>query len=99
VVWRAVVLNLLNPKLTLFFVAFLPQFVGAEHSQPLLEMLLLGAVFMWLSFVVFALYGGLAHSLRGWLLRSKRLQALLQRGFSLGFVYLGVHLAQANLET
>jgi threonine/homoserine/homoserine lactone efflux protein len=98
VVWRAVVLNLLNPKLSLFFVAFLPQFVGTEQTQPLLEMLLLGAVFMWLSFAVFALYGGLAHSLRSWLLRSKRVQILLQRGFSLGFVCLGFRLAQANLE-
>jgi threonine/homoserine/homoserine lactone efflux protein len=98
VIWKAVLLNLLNPKLTLFFVAFLPQFVGTTPTHPLLEMLGLGAVFMWLSFVMFLVYGVLAHRLRGWLLRSKPLQRALQRGFALSFAYLGFRLAQANLE-
>jgi len=54
----AVLVNLLNPKLTIFFFAFLPQFVPAGAGQPVLRMLALSAVFMVMTFVVFALYGG-----------------------------------------
>jgi len=58
IVASAVLVNLLNPKLTIFFFAFLPQFVPAGAGQPVLRMLALSAVFMVMTFVVFALYGG-----------------------------------------
>src|SRR5688572_19061033 len=64
IVVRAILLNVLNPKLTIFFLAFLPQFVDPAASSPLGELLLLSAVFMAMTFVVFVAYGMLAHAFR-----------------------------------
>ena len=63
VIWSAVLLNVLNPKLTIFFIAFLPQFVSGS-ADPLPRMLLLSLVFMLVTFAVFALYGWVAAGLR-----------------------------------
>jgi threonine/homoserine/homoserine lactone efflux protein len=64
IVVKAILLNLLNPKLTIFFLAFLPQFVEAGTASPLARMLLLSGVFMAMTFVVFVIYGLLAHAFR-----------------------------------
>ncbi|MFC6343033.1 LysE family translocator, partial [Nocardioides hankookensis] len=64
VIVSGVTLNLLNPKLTIFFFAFLPQFVPAGSPHQLARMLLLSAVFMAMTFVVFAAYGAGAAALR-----------------------------------
>ena len=61
---EAVLLNLLNPKLSIFFLAFLPQFVTATEPQPLMRMLELSAVFMLLTFAVFVGYGLFAAAIR-----------------------------------
>ncbi len=53
----AILINILNPKLSIFFLAFLPQFVSPTETEPLAEMLLLSAVFMLMTFVVFVGYG------------------------------------------
>src|ERR1041385_1033910 len=53
----AILINILNPKLSIFFLACLPQFVSAEESNPLSRMLELSAVFMLMTFVVFVGYG------------------------------------------
>src|SRR5882724_10424023 len=58
---KAFLLNILNPKLTIFFLAFLPQFVDTNASQPLVQLLVLSAVFMAMTFVVFVVYGFIAH--------------------------------------
>jgi len=58
--------NLLNPKPSIFFVAFLPQFVGVDAESPLLDISAPGLAFMGLTFAVFAIYGAVA----GWLRRS-----------------------------
>src|SRR5437868_15404639 len=60
----AILINILNPKLSIFFLAFLPQFISADEAHPLSQMLLLSAVFMLMTFVVFALYGLFAASIR-----------------------------------
>ena len=60
IIAKAVAINLLNPKLTIFFLAFLPLFVSKNSSSPTLEMVMLSAVFMAITFIVFALYGMLA---------------------------------------
>ena len=93
IVRRAVLLNLLNPKLTLFFFAFLPLSLSPEAASPLVQMLLLSFVFMGLTLVVFALYGLLASSVRHYALRSPHILLWVKRAFAASFAFLGVRLA------
>jgi len=90
---KAFLLNILNPKLTLFFLAFLPQFVDPAAGGALVQLLVLGAVFMGITFVVFAIYGFVAHSFRRRVVESARVQAWLRRGFAAAFAGLGARLA------
>ncbi len=90
---KAFLLNILNPKLTLFFLAFLPQFVKADALSPLAQLLLLSGVFMVMTLVVFLVYGFLAHAFRKVVIESPRIQAWLRRGFAAAFVGLGANLA------
>lgn len=94
VVWRAIVLNLLNPKLTLFFLAFLPAFIGdaGSASGQLLE---LSAVFMGMTFVVFAAYALVAGSARS-LLSGPRTMRWMKRSFAIVFAGLAADLALAR---
>ena len=93
IVAKAFLLNILNPKLTIFFLAFLPQFVAPDASQPLLNLLILSAVFMAMTFVVFVVYGLVAHAFRRFVSESALVQNWLRLGFSAGFAGLGVKLA------
>ncbi|MGW6928556.1 LysE family translocator [Lentzea sp. NPDC054927] len=88
VVVSAVLINLLNPKLTIFFVAFLPQFATGFG-----QMLQLSAVFMALTFVVFAVYGVFAASMRDRVLARPRVMVWLRRFFAASFAALGAKLA------
>ncbi|SBT88356.1 Threonine/homoserine/homoserine lactone efflux protein [Streptomyces sp. DI166] len=90
---RGVLINLLNPKLTMFFFAFLPQFVDPANSGAVPRMLLLSAVFMLATFLVFALYGILAASVRDRVTSRPRVMAWLRRTFAGSFVALGAKLA------
>jgi threonine/homoserine/homoserine lactone efflux protein len=92
-VTRALLLNILNPKLTIFFLAFLPQFIARDTSTPLLQLLTLSGVFMAMTFVVFVVYGLLAHAFRTMVLESPRVQTWLRRSFAATFAGLGVNLA------
>lgn len=93
---KAFLLNILNPKLSIFFLAFLPQFVAPAAPSPLLQLLLLSAVFMAMTFAVFVIYGLLANAFRQAVINSSRVQAWLRRGFSAAFAGLGVNLAFAE---
>lgn len=93
---KAFLLNILNPKLTIFFLAFLPQFVSPETTSPLGDMLVLSAVFMLMTFVVFVIYGLLAHGFRHSVIESHRVQTWLRRGFALTFAGLGIQLASSS---
>lgn len=93
---KAFLLNILNPKLTIFFLAFLPQFVSPETTSPLSDMLVLSAVFMLMTFVVFVIYGLLAHGFRHSVIESHRVQTWLRRGFALTFAGLGIQLASSS---
>jgi len=93
---RGVLINLLNPKLTIFFFAFLPQFVSVDTAAALPRMLLLSGVFMLATFVVFAGYGVLAASVRRQVISRPRVTAWLRRGFAGSFVLLGAKLAMAD---
>jgi threonine/homoserine/homoserine lactone efflux protein len=90
---RAILLNLLNPKLTIFFLAFLPQFVSPNAASPLAQMLVLSGVFMAMTFAVFAAYGLLAHAFRRFVVNSKRVQDWMRRSFAAAFAGLGINLA------
>ncbi|MDD5335938.1 MAG: LysE family translocator [Rhodoferax sp.] len=90
---KAFLLNILNPKLTIFFLAFLPQFVQPGSTEPLFQLLLLSATFMVMTFVVFVLYGSLAHLFRKAVIESPRVQSWLRRGFAATFAGLGASLA------
>jgi threonine/homoserine/homoserine lactone efflux protein len=90
---KAILLNLLNPKLTIFFLAFLPQFVDQSASSPLAQLLLLSGVFMAMTLAVFVVYGLLAHTFRRAVIESPRVQSWLRRGFAITFAGLGAQLA------
>ncbi len=92
-VLKAILLNTLNPKLTIFFLAFLPQFVNAKAANPLAQLLILSATFMLMTFVVFVVYGVLAHAFRQVVIESPRVQGWLRRGFAATFAGLGANLA------
>lgn len=90
---RAMLLNLLNPKLTIFFLAFLPQFISPASSSPLSQLLLLSSVFMAMTFAVFIVYGLLAHSFKNAVIESRTVQNWLRKGFAATFAALGLNLA------
>ena len=90
---KAFLLNILNPKLSIFFLAFLPQFVAPNAREPLLQLLTLSGVFMAMTFVVFVIYGLLANAFSTAVIDSPRVQAWLRRSFSAAFAGLGVNLA------
>ena len=93
VVWSAILLNILNPKLTIFFFAFLPQFVPADEPGALAHMVLLSSVFMAMTFVVFGLYGALAAAVRSQVVSRPRVVLWMRRTFAGAFVALGAKLA------
>lgn len=91
VITSAILLNLLNPKLTIFFFAFLPQFVPAHGGVA--RLLVLSGVFMVMTFVVFAGYGVLAARLRLTVLTRPRVLRRMRQAFAVSFVALGAKLA------
>lgn len=93
VIVSAVLINILNPKLSIFFLAFLPQFVSAHEPDPLARMLALSGVFMLLTFVVFVGYGLFAASIRSHVISRPRVLAWMRRVFAGAFVALGAKLA------
>lgn len=95
-VTKAFLLNILNPKLSIFFLAFLPQFVTPDAPSPLQQMLVLSAVFMAMTFVVFVVYGALANAFRTAVIESPRVQVWLRRAFAGVFASLGVNLALSD---
>ena len=96
VILTAVLINLLNPKLTLFFFAFLPQFVNVRDSNPLTHMVLLSLVFMAMTLVVFIAYGLLAGLAREHIVSRPRVMTWLRRTFAASFVGLAARLALAR---
>jgi threonine/homoserine/homoserine lactone efflux protein len=93
VIVSGVLINILNPKLTIFFFAFLPQFVDAGEGSSLLHMLQLSAVFMLVTFVVFAIYGLFAAAVRQYVVSRPRVMMWMRRVFAGSFVALGARLA------
>jgi threonine/homoserine/homoserine lactone efflux protein len=89
-------INILNPKLSIFFLAFLPQFIAADETYPLARMLELSATFMAMTFLIFAVYGLFAGAVRDRVVTRPRVMAWLRRAFAGGFALLGAKLALAE---
>lgn len=96
VIVSAVLVNILNPKLSIFFLAFLPQFVSATEPHPLPRMLELSAVFMLLTFAAFVGYGIFAASIRNHVISRPRVLLWMRRTFAGAFAALGAKLAFAD---
>jgi threonine/homoserine/homoserine lactone efflux protein len=96
VIVEAILMNILNPKLSIFFLAFLPQFVSTSDQHPLSRMVELSAVFMLLTFVVFGGYGLGAASIRNHVISRPRVLTWMRRTFAAAFVALGAKLAVAD---
>src|SRR5947207_8167575 len=96
VIVTAILINILNPKLSIFFLAFLPQFIAADEAHPLARMLELSGAFMAMTFVVFAVYGLFAASVRDRVITRPKVMAWLRRSFAAGFAALGARLALAE---
>jgi threonine/homoserine/homoserine lactone efflux protein len=82
IIVKAVAINLLNPKLTIFFFAFLPLFIASNSSSPTIQMIILSAVFMGITLIVFALYGILASGISAYLANSSKAVKRVQQTFA-----------------
>jgi len=91
--WTGFVINILNPKISIFFLAFLPQFISAEAGNVLGEILLLGGIFVGLTFVVFVGYGQIAGVVRDRVLASRTAMDWIRRLTAGAFAAMGARLA------
>lgn len=89
-------LNVLNPKLSLFFLAFLPQFVSAETANPTAHLIALAGVFMAMTFVVFIAYGAFAAAARDYVIQRPNVMQWIKRSFAGAFGFLGARLALSD---
>ncbi|MEO0485420.1 MAG: LysE family translocator [Pseudomonadota bacterium] len=90
---RGALINILNPKLSIFFLALLPPFLSGNPATATLEMAALGGVFMAMTFSVFVLYGAFAARVREAILGSERVLRWLNRSFAAVFALLAGRLA------
>ncbi|HKS46397.1 MAG TPA: LysE family translocator [Amycolatopsis sp.] len=96
VIVSGILVNILNPKLTIFFFAFLPQFVSPQEPNAFLKMIELSVVFMLLTFVVFVCYGKFAALIRNHVLSRPKVLTWMRRTFAGTFVALAAGLAFAE---
>jgi len=94
---HGVLINLLNPKLTLFFFSFLPQYVSKYDSNYILYSLLYGLMFMLLTLIVFVSYGVFAGTMREFVIRSPKILNGVQKVFGAMFIIFAIKLALSSL--
>lgn len=90
---RGLLINILNPKLTIFFLAFLPLFISTQTMSPIFQLIILSLVFMGMTLVIFILYGLSANLVRRHVINSPKLITALQRSFAAVFALFGLKLA------
>lgn len=93
---RGIIMNITNPKVSIFFLAFLPQFADPARGSVVFQLLLLGGLFILATIVVFGGIALLAGTLGHWLNRSDRIQKTLNK--VAGTVFLGLALKLATIE-
>ncbi len=96
IIMKGFLINILNPKLSFFFLAFLPLFVSTDSSSPMLEMTALSIVFMLLTLVIFIIYGAGATRIRFIIKQSPKFLPRMQKGFAVIFTSLGIKLMAAE---
>jgi threonine/homoserine/homoserine lactone efflux protein len=96
VIVSAILVNILNPKLTIFFFAFLPQFVSAREPNAFVRMVGLSGIFMLLTLIIFIGYGIFAAAIRKHVISRPRVLTWMRRAFAGAFVALGARLAFAD---
>jgi threonine/homoserine/homoserine lactone efflux protein len=96
IIIKGLLINILNPKLSLFFLAFLPQFVPVAAEAPLQIMLILSGVFMAMTLVIFIGYGIFANAVRVYVVNSPSVMRMSQRTFAAVFALLGLKLALSD---
>ncbi len=83
IIIKAVLINLLNPKLTLFFFSFLPQFIDINDENSKIKMISLGLIFMVLTFIIFCIYGLLANLFKKVLMKSPIILKRIEQSFGI----------------
>lgn len=96
IVSKAILINFLNPKLTVFFLAFLPQFIQNDGPTHLIQLITLSILFMLMTFIVFALYGLLADKFRSAVVESPSVQKWMKRVVAGAFASMGLKLALSD---
>lgn len=97
IIRRGILINLLNPKLTLFFFSFLPQYVRIESPHYALESLGYGLAFMLLTFIIFIGYGALAGSVSTLIMNAPKMLVRIQQLFGLIFIAFAIHLGISSI--
>ncbi|MFW2365243.1 MAG: LysE family translocator [Desulforhopalus sp.] len=93
---KGFLINILNPKLSIFFLSFLPLFIPANSSSPIIHLFSMSLVFMLITLVVFIVYGISANYVKNYIVNSQRATTILQRSFAIIFAALGIKLAAAE---
>ena len=93
IIWKGILLNILNPKLTLFFLSFLPQFIPVNATNTSQIMIVLSGIFMFMTLIVFIIYGILASTVSSFIQKSTSIMKNIERGFAVIFAGLAIKLA------
>jgi threonine/homoserine/homoserine lactone efflux protein len=89
---RGIIMNITNPKVSIFFMAFLPQFADPTRGPIALQLIILGVIFILVTIIVFNLISQLAGIIGKWISKSEKGEKLLNRIAGLVFVSLAVKL-------